>query len=75
MIPLRDDNTPSRTTIVTRALVVACVLQLASTLLAGDAEGGGVAFGAHIGGFVAGMLLIPRFKRRGVSLRLPFGSS
>jgi membrane associated rhomboid family serine protease len=30
--------------------------------------GGGVAFFAHIGGFVAGMLLIPLFKRRGVRL-------
>ncbi len=30
--------------------------------------GGGVAFMAHIGGFVAGMALIPLFKRRGVAL-------
>jgi membrane associated rhomboid family serine protease len=29
---------------------------------------GGVAFWAHIGGFVAGMLLIPIFKKRGVRL-------
>ncbi|HSH30709.1 MAG TPA: rhomboid family intramembrane serine protease [Thiohalobacter sp.] len=31
-------------------------------------EGGGVAWGAHIGGFVAGMLLVPLFKRRNVPL-------
>jgi membrane associated rhomboid family serine protease len=29
-----------------------------------EGEAGGVAFGAHIGGFVAGMVLIPLFKRR-----------
>jgi membrane associated rhomboid family serine protease len=31
-------------------------------------SGGGVALGAHIGGFVAGMLLIPLFKARHVPL-------
>jgi membrane associated rhomboid family serine protease len=31
-------------------------------------EGGGVAFWAHIGGFVAGMILLPFFKKRGVRL-------
>jgi membrane associated rhomboid family serine protease len=31
-------------------------------------EGGGVAFWAHVGGFVAGMALTPLFKRRGVQL-------
>jgi membrane associated rhomboid family serine protease len=30
-----------------------------------------VAFGAHAGGFVAGLLLIPLFKRRGVRLFRP----
>ncbi|HXI83329.1 MAG TPA: rhomboid family intramembrane serine protease [Verrucomicrobiae bacterium] len=30
--------------------------------------GGGVAFWAHVGGFVAGMLLIPIFKKRSVRL-------
>lgn len=30
--------------------------------------GGGIAFGAHIGGFVAGLLLVALFKRRGVPL-------
>lgn len=43
------------------------VLQLISSALAPTA-GGGVAFGAHIGGFVAGMALIPLFKRRTVRL-------
>ncbi|HEX7768483.1 MAG TPA: rhomboid family intramembrane serine protease, partial [Dokdonella sp.] len=29
---------------------------------------GRIAFGAHIGGFVAGLLLVTLFKRRGVPL-------
>jgi membrane associated rhomboid family serine protease len=51
------------------------VLQIVSSLLAGDQEGGGVAFAAHLGGFVAGLALIPLFKRRGVPLlqRWPTG--
>jgi membrane associated rhomboid family serine protease len=32
------------------------------------AEGGGIAFGAHVAGFVAGLLLVTLFKRRGVPL-------
>lgn len=32
------------------------------------ADQAGVAFGAHAGGFVAGMILIPFFRRRGVPL-------
>ena len=43
------------------------VLQLISGLLS-PAEGGGVAFWAHVGGFVAGMVLTPIFKRRDVQL-------
>ena len=43
------------------------VLQLISTALS-DSTGGGVAWGAHLGGFVAGVVLIPFFKRRDVSL-------
>lgn len=43
------------------------VLQLLNTMLA-DSNQPGVAFGAHAGGFVAGMLLIPFFKRRTVPL-------
>lgn len=46
------------------------VLQLISTALA-DPGQGGVAFGAHIGGFVAGMVLIPLFKHRHVRLFAP----
>jgi membrane associated rhomboid family serine protease len=36
--------------------------------LAADPNSAGVAWFAHIGGFVAGMALIPFFRRRGVSL-------
>ncbi|HLD14615.1 MAG TPA: rhomboid family intramembrane serine protease [Burkholderiales bacterium] len=46
------------------------VLQLISTALS-DGSQGGVAFGAHIGGFVAGMALIPVFKHRHVRLFAP----
>lgn len=46
------------------------ILQLVNSLLAAPGEGG-VAFGAHIGGFIAGMVLIPFFKRRGVRLKNP----
>jgi membrane associated rhomboid family serine protease len=42
-------------------------LQLLSNMMTQPGQGG-VAFRAHIGGFVAGMLLIPLFKRRGVPL-------
>jgi membrane associated rhomboid family serine protease len=48
------------------------VLQLVSNLLASGQ--GGVAFRAHIGGFIAGMLLIPLFKRQDVPLRSPWGA-
>ncbi|RRQ20967.1 rhomboid family intramembrane serine protease [Thiohalobacter thiocyanaticus] len=43
------------------------VIQLLSSATTAG-EGGGVAWGAHIGGFVAGMLLVPLFKQRGVPL-------
>ncbi len=46
------------------------LLQLVSQALA-DPQAGGVAFGAHIGGFLAGMALIPFFKRRGVRFFSP----
>ena len=36
---------------------------------------GGVAFRAHIGGFVAGMALIPLFKQRRFRLRTPWGAA
>lgn len=47
-------------------------LQLLSNAMA-QAGQGGVAFRAHIGGFVAGMILIPIFKQRRFRLRLPWG--
>jgi membrane associated rhomboid family serine protease len=46
-------------------------LQLLSSAMAQPGQGG-VAFRAHIGGFVAGMILILFFKRRQVRLRLPW---
>jgi membrane associated rhomboid family serine protease len=45
-------------------------LQLISNLLQGKA-GSGVAFGAHIGGFITGLALIPLFKYRNVRLLNP----
>jgi membrane associated rhomboid family serine protease len=45
-------------------------LQLINTAFA-SGDGGGVAFAAHVGGFVAGMVLIPIFKRRQVRLFAP----
>jgi membrane associated rhomboid family serine protease len=46
------------------------VLQVINSAASAGQEGG-VAWGAHIGGFVAGMLLIPLFRRRGVRLFHP----
>lgn len=43
------------------------VIQFVSGL-ASDPEKGGVAFWAHVGGFVAGVVLMPFFKRRDVAL-------
>jgi membrane associated rhomboid family serine protease len=45
-------------------------LQLLSNLMQGEA-GAGVAFRAHIGGFIAGMALIPLLKHRNVRLWHP----
>ena len=45
-------------------------LQLLSNLMS-DRVGGGVAFRAHIGGFIAGMILVPLFKHRNVRLWNP----
>jgi membrane associated rhomboid family serine protease len=39
-------------------------MQLLSNTFADDAAQGGVAFRAHIGGFIAGIVLLPLFKRR-----------
>ena len=46
------------------------VLQLINSLISAS-DTGGVAYGAHLGGFVAGMLLIPLFKYRNVPLFSP----
>jgi len=43
------------------------VLQLINSAVVGSGESG-VAFGAHIGGFIAGMALIPLFKNKNVKL-------
>ncbi|MEE9356325.1 MAG: rhomboid family intramembrane serine protease [Methylococcaceae bacterium] len=45
-------------------------LQLFSSWSSGQ-QGGGVAFGAHIGGFLAGMALIPFFRDKSFPLHLP----
>jgi len=42
------------------------VFQLASGSMAGSQSGGGVAFWAHVGGFVAGVLLVGFFKKKEV---------
>jgi membrane associated rhomboid family serine protease len=46
------------------------VLQIISSALAGEGQGG-VAFGAHIGGFIAGLVLIPLFKYKSYPLFAP----
>lgn len=47
------------------------VMQIFSSAAAGGGEKGGVAWFAHIGGFIAGMVLIPLFKHRDVPLFHP----
>lgn len=49
-------------------LVFWFVLQLISSIMSAGSGGGGIAWLAHVGGFVAGMLLIPLFKHRHVRL-------
>jgi membrane associated rhomboid family serine protease len=44
------------------------VLQIIAVPYSLSSDGGGVAYFAHIGGFVAGLALTPLFKKRGVSL-------
>ena len=46
------------------------LIQILSSLTVNPAEGG-VAWFAHIGGFVAGVLLVPLFRRRDVPLLAP----
>lgn len=82
MIPLQDDNPTSRTPVLTVSLIAINALALllhprhacprllvsasAAQRRAGGGTAGGVAWGAHIGGFIAGMLLVGIFKRRNV---------
>jgi membrane associated rhomboid family serine protease len=47
-------------------LVFWFALQLASSNTAGNQAVGGIAFGAHIGGFIAGCLLVGLFKKKEV---------
>ncbi|MCG3203059.1 MAG: hypothetical protein NFCOHLIN_02977 [Gammaproteobacteria bacterium] len=47
------------------------VMQIFSSAMAGGGEKGGVAWFAHVGGFIAGMMLIPVFKHRDVPLFHP----
>lgn len=42
-------------------------IQIVNNLVT-NPEGGGVAWGAHIGGFIAGLVMIPLFKRKGIRL-------
>jgi membrane associated rhomboid family serine protease len=44
------------------------VWQIASSILYSSVDGGGIAWGAHIGGFAAGALLVIFFKRRHIKL-------
>lgn len=46
------------------------LLQFISNLFT-DSSQGGVAWGAHMGGFIAGLVLIPLFRRKGVRLFHP----
>ena len=46
------------------------VLQLINSAMVGT-SGGGVAWSAHVGGFLAGAVLIPFFKHRSVKLFAP----
>jgi membrane associated rhomboid family serine protease len=52
-------------------LVIWFALQLLSNVLTETGPQGGVAFRAHLGGFVAGMLLVPFMKRARVRLWAP----
>jgi len=47
------------------------LMQLFSSFTS-SSEGGGVAFGAHIGGSIAGMIFIPLFKYPNIPLQIPF---
>lgn len=52
------------------------VVQIASGFASRDATGGGVAWFAHVGGLIAGLLLVYLFRRRGRPRRVgPFSAS
>ena len=54
-------------------LIIWFVMQLVSSVTTTtEPGGGGVAFGAHIGGFIAGMVLVGLFKKSNVRLHIPF---
>jgi len=54
-------------------LIIWFGMQLVSSITtATEPGGGGVAFGAHIGGFIAGMVLVGLFKKSNVRLHIPF---
>lgn len=63
----------SRTMYVPAGVVLGLwfVMQLLSGGMSLNTEGGGVAFFAHVGGFIAGMLLIGLFKRADVQFFAP----
>ncbi len=45
------------------------LLQIASVHLGGGSDQGGIAYFAHLGGFLAGLLLLPLFRKSGRSSR------
>lgn len=47
------------------------LLQVFNSMMTAADQSGGVAWGAHIGGFVAGMALIPFFKSKNIRLFAP----
>jgi len=47
------------------------LIQLVSSAAAPEAESGGIAFNAHIGGFLAGMVLVAFFRSRDFLLYNP----
>lgn len=55
-------------------LIAWFALQFLSNALSAGGTGGGVAFRAHLGGFVAGMVLVAFFRRPGFRLFNPLRS-
>jgi membrane associated rhomboid family serine protease len=82
MIPLQDDSPSAHKAYVTISLIGVCCLAFlwqrslddaaARRVVAVGRHGGdGVAFRAHIAGFLAGILLVPLLKRRDTPLFAP----